>query len=349
MAKPGIAPALLAWHRQAGRHDLPWQMQRTPYRVWVSEVMLQQTQVATVIAYFQRFMARFPDVLALANAPIDEVLHLWSGLGYYARARNLQRAAQRIRDEHAGEFPTNFDQVVALPGIGRSTAGAVLALALDQQHPILDGNVRRVLARLYAVEGRAGQKAFENQLWLLATQLTPNQDVAVYTQAIMDLGAMVCTRSKPQCEVCPLSAQCVAYATNRQSAFPASRRKRTRPKREVWMLLARRDDGSVRLLQRPARGIWGGLWSPPEFADREAAERSLPAGARAQMLPSLQHAFTHFDLLIQPIQARVPAHWAGNSGVADAALELKSLWYNPAHPLRVGLPAPVAQLLQMKT
>jgi A/G-specific adenine glycosylase len=342
-----IAPALLAWHERAGRHDLPWQQQRTAYRVWVSEVMLQQTQVTTVIPYFERFMARFPTVRALADAPENEVLHLWSGLGYYARARNLQRAAQCIRDDFAGQFPLTFDAVVALPGIGRSTAGAILALACDQRHPILDGNVRRVLARLHAVEGRPGEKAFENTLWAIATELTPEDQVARYTQAIMDLGATLCTRSKPRCTDCPLQSQCAAFASNQQSAFPASRRRAVRRTREVWMLLATREDGSVQLLQRPARGIWGGLWSLPEFADSDAAERAVPAGTSIDVLPTVRHAFTHFDLVIQPLRAQVPGRWPGDA-VAEPGGS-PSLWYNPAHPAQVGLPAPVAQLLKVKS
>jgi A/G-specific adenine glycosylase len=199
-AEAPIAPALLAWHEQFGRHDLPWQRERTSYRVWISEVMLQQTQVSAVIPYFQRFLARFPDVQALADAPTDEVLHLWSGLGYYARARNLQRAAQQVMAQHGGAFPVVFDDVAALPGVGRSTAGAILALSRDESHPIMDGNVRRVLSRVFAVAGRTGERAFENELWRLAALLTPTARVAQYTQAIMDLGATVCTRRQPQCE-----------------------------------------------------------------------------------------------------------------------------------------------------
>jgi A/G-specific adenine glycosylase len=214
-----IAPALLAWHDRAGRHDLPWQTERTPYRVWVSEVMLQQTQVATVIPYFQRFMARFPDLAALANAPGDEVLHHWSGLGYYARARNLQRAAQQMRDHHGGVFPVDFDSVAALPGVGRSTAGAILAMACDQPWPILDGNVRRVLARLHAVAGRPGDREFDAELWRIATLYTPAENVAQYTQAIMDLGATVCTRRRPRCTECPFADRCMAHAAGTEEAY----------------------------------------------------------------------------------------------------------------------------------
>jgi A/G-specific adenine glycosylase len=336
-----IAPALLAWHDVAGRHDLPWQRDRTPYRVWVSEVMLQQTQVATVIGYFERFMQRFPDVGALADAPVDAVLHLWTGLGYYARARNLHRAAQQVRDVHGGVFPADFESVAALPGIGRSTAGAILALSLDQSHPILDGNVRRVLSRLFAVPGRTGERAFEEQLWRLSTSLTPQQNAAQYTQAVMDLGATLCTRRQPRCAQCPLQVRCAANATGKQHDFPASRKPLKRSLREVWMLFMRRGDGSIRLLQRPAAGIWGGLWAPPEFATRADLLASLESCASqlAHAGAPVPHAFTHFDLLIHPVWVRV----AAPSAVADAA---DALWYNAARPAPVGLPAPILQLLQ---
>jgi A/G-specific adenine glycosylase len=338
-----IAPALLAWHVRSGRHDLPWQKDRTPYRVWVSEVMLQQTQVAAVIPYFERFMARFPDVLALADAPADEVLHLWSGLGYYARARNLQRAAQQVRDEHGGEFPENFDSVAQLPGVGRSTAGAILALSRDQPHPIMDGNVRRVLSRLFAVPGRTGERTFENELWRLATRLTPAERVAQYTQAIMDLGATVCTRRNPRCVECPLQDRCAARAAGRQHEFPAPRKPLSRRQREAWMLFMQSADGAVRLARRPEQGVWGGLWSPPEFDSRQALEQCLAAQTGDLALlregAPLLHVFTHFDLLIHPLWARVDAAGA----VAEGST---TLWYNAALDHRVGLPAPIAQLLK---
>ncbi len=338
-----IAPALLDWHDRAGRHDLPWQVDRTSYRVWVSEVMLQQTQVATVIPYFERFMARFPDVLSLANAPADEVLHLWSGLGYYARARNLQRAAQQLRDAHAGAFPTDFDSVAALSGVGRSTAGAILALSRDLAHPIMDGNVRRVLSRLFAVPGRSGERASENELWRLATLLTPVDRVAQYTQAIMDLGATLCTRSKPRCGECPLASRCAAHALGREQDFPAPRKALVRRKRDVWMLFAQRPDGAVRLVKRPVQGVWGGLWSPPEFESRIAVEQAfaMQAGVAAPLREggSLLHVFTHFDLLIRPLWVRVPQ----DLGVRE---EAGALWYNAALPASVGLPAPITQLLK---
>ena len=338
-----IAPALLAWHARHGRHDLPWQKDRSSYRVWVSEVMLQQTQVATVIPYFIRFMDRFPDVATLAAAPTDEVLHLWSGLGYYARARNLQRAAQQILAEHAGQFPRIFEQVTALPGVGRSTAGAVLAISTDQRHAIVDGNVRRVLARFFGIDGRPGERQFEAELWRIAERETPTEDVATYTQAIMDLGATLCMRRKPDCLLCPLADACVARAAGRQHELPAPRKATLRRQREVVMLLAHREDGSVWLARRPARGIWGGLWSPPEFASHAAAETLLAGAADGRQLPVVEHAFTHFDLRILPLLAATPEGWDPAAGrVAEGP---DGLWYNPRRPARVGLPAPVASLL----
>jgi A/G-specific adenine glycosylase len=339
-----IAAALLAWHATDGRHDLPWQQDRSTYRVWISEVMLQQTQVATVIPYFERFMARFPDVHALAEAPQDEVLHLWSGLGYYARARNLQRAAQTIVNEHDGEFPQEFAAVEALPGIGRSTAGAILSISSGQHYAILDGNVRRVLARVFGVEGRPGERAFEDALWRIAETQTPAADAGRYTQAIMDLGATLCVRRNPRCSDCPLAQRCIAQGTGRQHELPAARRAPKRPTRQVVMLLARRADGSVWLERRPGAGIWGGLWAPPQFASREQAGERLPASAQIRALPIVEHAFTHFDLAIEPLLVDA-------AGPPDAVAEagpgaIEGLWYNPRHPARIGLPAPVAELLE---
>ena len=337
-----IAPRILDWHARAGRHDLPWQKDRSAYRVWVSEVMLQQTQVATVIPYFERFMARFPDVCALADAPDDEVLHLWTGLGYYARARNLLRAARAIRDEHAGAFPQTIEAVMALPGIGRSTAGAILAIATGQRHPILDGNVKRVLSRYFAVEGAPDDAATLAELWRFAESNTPHDGVAIYTQAVMDLGATVCTRSKPRCSDCPLTADCRARIENRQAQLPAPKSRRgERRLRRAFMLVARHGD-EVLLVQRPPSGIWGGLWCFPEFEDRESAAR-FAAGdlARADLesttLPDIEHSFTHFDLVITPLVARCRA--AGRVGEPGA------LWYHLDKPARIGLPAPIRTLL----
>jgi A/G-specific adenine glycosylase len=340
-----IAPALLAWHALHGRHDLPWQRDRSAYRVWVSEVMLQQTQVATVIPYYERFMARFPDVRSLAAAPGDEVLHLWSGLGYYARARNLQRAAQEICARHDGELPRDFAAIAALPGIGRSTAGAILALSGGARHAILDGNVRRVLARYFAVAGATGERAFEIRLWELAERETPAAEVAAYTQAMMDLGATLCTRRKPACARCPLQVDCSARSTAMQEQFPGARRRAERRSRSTYMLIARRGRREVLLLQRPAQGIWGGLWCLPEFAAAADAQLFL-AGELGETrphtreLPAITHAFTHFDLAITPLLSElqdVPIAAVGEGGAR--------LWYNAGEPARIGLPAPVTSLL----
>lgn len=342
---PDFAAALVAWHEQQGRHDLPWQLDRTPYRVWVSEIMLQQTQVATVIPYYHRFMQRFPTVKALADAPIDDVLHLWTGLGYYARARNLHRAACRIRDEFNGEFPTTFEQVASLSGIGRSTAGAILALSRGERFPILDGNVRRVLARYFGVEGSTAEKPVADRLWQLSDGCTPADSVATYTQAIMDLGATVCSRRKPLCAYCPVSEACVARATGRQNELPTPRAARgERRCREIFMLVAVRDDGSVLLERRPESGIWGGLWCLPEFETVSAASiyagQTLDAAeAQPKPLSTVAHAFTHFDLVITPLLTRCTGH----AGVMDT---IPTLWYNAREPARIGLPAPIKTLLE---
>ena len=339
--RAGIAPRLVAWHAQRGRHDLPWQRDRSPYRVWVSEIMLQQTQVSTVIPYFERFMQRFPDVRSLADAPADEVLHLWTGLGYYARARNLQRAAQRIRDQHDGVFPATLEAVMDLPGVGRSTAGAILALSGGARHPILDGNVKRVLARHAAVGGAPDEAATLKALWELAEANTPLGDVATYTQAIMDLGATVCTRAKPRCADCPIAADCRARIEGRTAELPAGKRARSaRKSRRAVMLVARRA-GAVLLVQRPPSGIWGGLWCLPEFGDRDGAakyaKRELASASRITPLPDIEHSFTHFDLVITPLVADCRA----DTGVAEPG----ALWYDLDKPARVGLPAPIKSLL----
>jgi A/G-specific adenine glycosylase len=339
--RSAIAPRLVAWHARRGRHDLPWQRDRTAYRVWVSEIMLQQTQVGTVIPYFERFMRRFPDVRSLADSSPDEVLHLWTGLGYYARARNLQRAARKIRDEHGGVFPSSFDAVMELPGVGRSTAGAILALSGNARHPILDGNAKRVLARHAAIDGPPDEAATLAALWEHAEAQTPRSDVAIYTQAIMDLGATVCTRASPRCADCPIAGDCRAHLEGRVAELPARRHRRgERRSRRAVMLVARRD-GAVLLVQRPQTGIWGGLWCLPEFGDRdgaaEFARRELAAAPRVTPLPDIEHSFTHFDLVITPLVAEC----RGASGVAESG----ALWYDLDKPARVGLPAPIRTLL----
>lgn len=342
---PELAAALIEWHEREGRHDLPWQLDRTPYRVWVSEIMLQQTQVSTVIPYYQRFMSRFPTVPILAEAPIDDVLHLWTGLGYYARARNLHRAANIIQTDFGGEFPKSFDDVASLPGIGRSTAGAILALSRGERFPILDGNVKRVLARYFGVEGITADKQVLDRLWNLSDACTPDERVDTYTQAVMDLGATVCTRHKPLCAYCPLADRCFAKAAGRQSELPTARATRgARRSRQIFMLVAMREDGCVLLERRPDSGIWGGLWCLPEFETLSAASAYAghtlrSAEAQPKPLSAVEHAFTHFDLAITPLLIRC----AGHAGVMDS---IPTLWYNARDPARIGLPAPIKTLLE---
>ena len=346
MTAQAFSTAVLRWYAAHGRKNLPWQREPTPYRVWVSEVMLQQTQVTTVIGYFERFMERFPDVVALADAELDAVLHLWSGLGYYARARNLHKAACRIRDAHGGVFPQSIDAVQALPGVGRSTAGAILALACGQHHAILDGNVKRVLARYHAVAGWPGEAAVLTQLWAFAEDHTPAQRVAAYTQAMMDLGATVCTRTRPQCDRCPLAAGCVARASGRQRDFPGARPRRSLPVRATHMLLVRNGQGAVLLQQRPPVGIWGGLWSFPEVESPAAGgdwcARQFGRGVdRIEAWPVLRHSFTHFHLDITPLLIDL-----GESRAAGVLEGRPAVWYNTRTENDPrGLAAPVQRLL----
>ncbi|MBL8199852.1 MAG: A/G-specific adenine glycosylase [Chromatiales bacterium] len=341
---PRLAPALLSWWDRHGRRDLPWQQDPTPYRVWVSEIMLQQTQVATVLRYYDAFLAAFPDVTALADAEPDAVLHRWSGLGYYARARNLHRAARVVRDDHGGRVPTDFDTLAGLPGIGPSTAGAILALADHQRHPILDGNVKRVLTRVFRVEGYPGDTAVAKQLWTLADQCTPTERVANYTQAIMDLGASLCARRKPACPLCPLASGCVAHRDGVAAQLPARKPAKARPRKATVVLLCVRPDGAVLLERRPDAGIWGGLWGLPETGTVDGAAgwcaTALGAAPVSQRVrPVLQHAFSHFDLDMTPVELHVPAP-PGRAMEGD-----RWLWYKTDAPARVGLAAPIAKLL----
>jgi len=339
---PQFAHQVLDWYHKYGRKTLPWQQEKTPYKVWLSEVMLQQTQVTTVIPYFERFMARFPAVTDLASAPLDEILHLWTGLGYYARARNLHKAAQMVTNQHGGVFPETFAEVAALPGVGRSTAGAILSLSLGKHFPILDGNVKRVLARCYAVGGWPGKKEVEKRLWEIAEQVTPAQGVSQFNQAMMDLGAMVCTRSKPKCELCPLNNGCVAYASQSWASYPGKKPKVTLPERTGYMLMMQQAD-EVFLAQRPAVGLWGGLYCFPQFTSEAElrewlAQRHIRADNLTQ-LTAFRHTFSHFHLDIVPMW--LPVH--SFTGCMD---EGTALWYNLAQPPSVGLAAPVERLLQ---
>ena len=340
-----FAHRLLAWFERHGRHDLPWQQDPTPYRVWVSEIMLQQTQVATVIPYYQRFMASFPDLATLASASEDELMSHWAGLGYYSRARNLHQAARQICTQHHGRFPQQLEQLLALPGIGRSTAGAVLTLACGQHQPILDGNVKRVLCRYHAIEGWPGKREVEQQLWQLAAQHTPHDRCADYTQAIMDLGATVCRRSKPQCEQCPMSHDCLAHRQQRCQQLPTSKPRKALPQRQTIMLLLQNPAGELLLQRRPPSGIWGGLWSLPECPHDQQAETwcSERLGLKLSQMrehAELAHTFSHFRLHIHPLSARAE----GRAGHIMEAGD--TLWYNTESIQQLGLPAPVKILVE---
>ncbi|MFK8032183.1 MAG: A/G-specific adenine glycosylase [Gammaproteobacteria bacterium] len=344
-----VATRLLEWFDVSGRHDLPWQHNPTPYRVWVSEIMLQQTQVATVIDYYARFMDKFSSVEELAAAPVDEVLHLWTGLGYYARARNLHKSAQQVVEEHGGKFPTTPEGLIALSGIGRSTAGAILSLSMNTREPILDGNVKRVLARHFKVAGWPGKRDVLDTLWDWAETTTPHERVADYTQAIMDLGATLCTRSKPDCERCPLRDTCLALHEGVPTDYPGKKPKKAKPTREACMLLIVRD-GDVLLQQRPASGIWGGLWGLPETLE---GETPVDAAARLgiecedpETLPDHLHTFSHFHLNIRPVRLAASGESDSVKEPDDTEMEAgASLWYNIAKPAQIGLAAPVVKLL----
>ena len=338
------AARLLLWHDAHGRHDLPWQHPRTPYRVWLSEIMLQQTQVSVVMGYFERFVAALPDLPALALAEPDQVLALWSGLGYYARARNLHAAARQCMERHDGELPRSLEALMALPGIGRSTAGAILSQAWGDRAPILDGNVKRVLCRLFGIAGWPGTPKVEKQLWAVADRLLPDARLADYTQAQMDFGATLCTRSDPACAICPLQAHCVALREGRVAELPAPRPGKPLPERRVHMLLVADADGRVLLQRRPPSGVWASLWSLPEHDDAEAARawfgRHLHGDfddARPDDI--VVHGFSHYRLRIQPLRIAAAAR--------DAVGDNPGLrWAGRDELAGIGLPAPVRRLIE---
>lgn len=335
---------LLGWFDRCGRHDLPWQKETTPYRVWISEVMLQQTQVATVIPYYERFLARFANVETLAEAPLDEVLAHWSGLGYYSRARNLHRAARIICDSYAGRFPEEIEEVMALPGIGRSTAGAILALSRGRYHPILDGNVKRVLSRFHALQGWPGKREVEQHLWRLAEAHTPEQRTGDYTQAIMDLGATLCVRGKPRCADCPVAGDCAAYGQDRITEFPGKKPRKAMPLKEVVMPVVVNANGEVLLEKRAPVGIWGGLWSLPECADKADfelwRESRLASANVAEEMEQMKHTFSHYQLLIKPCRIEF------NGELNRLADEGFIAWHPLARLEQLGLPAPVRRILE---
>ncbi len=337
-----FAKRLVAWQRRHGRHDLPWQGTRDPYRIWLSEIMLQQTQVGTVIPYYERFLARFPDVAGLARAPLDEVLREWAGLGYYSRARNLHRAAKAVCERHGGKFPQVRSTLETLPGVGRSTAAALAVFAFGAREAILDGNVKRVLARHFAVGGFPGKQAVERKLWTLAESMLPARAVEAYTQGLMDLGATVCTRGSPACGRCPLASSCAALARGRVAAYPAPRPRKKLALRSVAMLLMVRD-GEVLLEKRPPTGVWGGLWSLPEMpvegeVAAHAADRlGYEVGAQTPLEP-LRHTFTHFALDIRPWRCEV-------LGARMRAAQPATIWLGIEEAMRAAVPAPVKKLL----
>jgi A/G-specific adenine glycosylase len=338
-----FASRLIDWQARHGRRDLPWQNTRDPYRVWLAEIMLQQTQVATVVGYFTRFLERFPTVGALAQAELDAVMPLWAGLGYYARARNLHACARVVMAEHGGRFPRRAEQLAALPGIGRSTAAAIAAFCFDERAPILDGNVKRVLARHFGIEGFPGVAAVERRLWALAAELLPNDGGAMpaYTQAVMDLGATLCTRAAPRCAECPLHDSCVARREDRADTLPTPRPSRATPQRAAhWLLLVR--DGAVLLQMRPPVGLWGGLLAPPSFDTRAAlAQGARALGGSSALLawPERRHAFTHFTLHFTP-------HLGLIDGAVLPASEPGRVWLALEEADGAALPAPVRTLLR---
>lgn len=337
---------VLAWYDVHGRKHLPWQQDITPYRVWVSEIMLQQTQVATVIPYYQRFMQHFPIVQQLAAASQDEVLHLWTGLGYYARGRNLHAAAQQVVSQWQGCFPRSVEQLAELPGIGRSTAGAIASISMGIRAPILDGNVKRVLTRFFAIDGWPGVAAINQQLWQIADTLTPDHSHQQYTQAMMDLGATVCTRSKPRCGICPLQPQCQGYASGTPTHYPHSKPKKEKPEKTTYLLMLEHPNGSQLLQQRPQTGIWGGLWSYPETQNPQQAELVTQqllgvSATQVEFLPPFRHTFSHYHLLIHPIRVCVPTMVLQEERAGYQ-------WYDPQQPSSLGLAAPVKALLHSR-
>ncbi len=354
-ADRGFSECLIAWQKQHGRHQLPWQQTRDAYRIWLSEIMLQQTQVATVIPYYQRFLQRFPEVGALAAAPVEEVMALWAGLGYYTRARNLHRCAQAVVERHAGHFPFDVEQLAALPGIGPSTAAAIAAFAYGARAAILDGNVKRVFCRVFGIAGFPGQTTVERQLWQRAEALLPAQDIEAYTQGLMDLGATVCTRSKPRCGDCPMQSRCVAHASGRTAELPERKPRKATPEKSTVMLLVLHG-GEILLEQRPPMGIWGGLMSLPELErlgseavgevdivglDSAVTEALLTFGAVEDVarLPEFTHAFTHYRLRVTPLQVRLAAR-------SDIAAQRAYLWLPLDVATEAGLPSPVKKLVE---
>lgn len=339
-----FSQSVLSWFAEHGRKNLPWQNNKTPYRIWVSEIMLQQTQVATVIPYYLRFMDSFPDINALANTPLDQVLSHWSGLGYYARARNLHKTSVYIKEHYDGLFPLEFDTLIGMPGIGRSTAGAILALADGQHFAILDGNVKRVLARYHAVEGWPGKKKVEDLLWDIAEEHLPKSNLASYTQAMMDLGATICTRSKPKCNHCPIQRSCIAHERSEEEIYPFRKKSSTKPHHIIYLVMLICED-RVLLEERPPTGIWGGLCSLPELSEKKYIDKwclehlgYLPINIHQQ--EGIRHTFSHYSLDMRPIEVRI------DGSFSKVKLKTKELWHTIQSPVEFGLAAPIEKLLK---
>jgi A/G-specific adenine glycosylase len=341
-----LSRLLIDWQRSHGRHHLPWQQTRDPYRVWLSEIMLQQTQVTTVLGYYERFLERFPDVEALAAAPLDDVLALWAGLGYYSRARNLHRCAQVVMQQHGGVFPQSAAVLETLPGIGRSTAAAVAAFCFGERVAIMDGNVKRVLTRVWGFGDDLSIAASERTLWARAQEVLPETGAGMeaYTQGLMDLGATICTPRQPSCLLCPWAGVCVAREQGRPEAYPVKTRKLKRGQRNHALLWMQRGDEEVWLVQRPDRGVWAGLWSLPEFDDVEGLQQWLSEGpGLGEVLPSFTHVLTHLDWALTPVRCRLQVDSPLSQGLAMRWPEGR--WIRQAELDNYGLPAPVRKLL----
>jgi A/G-specific adenine glycosylase len=340
-----IQRQLLHWYERHGRQDLPWQQEPTPYRVWVSEIMLQQTQVATVIPYYQRFTQRFPTIEKLATASLDEVLQLWAGLGYYSRGRNLHRTAQIILTEFNGQFPNDLSLLRQLPGIGEYTAGAIMSFAFRQPAAIVDGNVKRVISRLHTLPDWPGHPTTHRLIWEIASHYTPAADCHLYNQAIMDLGATVCTRKRPDCDNCPWQTHCQAYRQRQTDRFPVAKPAKEKPTQERYFLLLQDDRQNILLHRRPPTGIWGGLWSLPECALHENigdwCEQQYGLFVKQQQaLPKFKHSFSHYHLLIHPLALQVHDMTTAIREQTDVQ------WCTNQHALTQGIPSPVKQLLE---
>jgi A/G-specific adenine glycosylase len=337
-----FAQGVVRWQRTHGRNTLPWQNTRDPYRVWLSEIMLQQTQVSAVLGYYDRFLARFPDVQTLAAAPLDDVLALWSGLGYYSRARNLHACAQQVVARFGGAFPRTAEVLQTLPGIGASTAAAISSFCFGERAAILDGNVKRVLTRVLAFGADLSAGANERALWGHARTLLPTRELQEnmprYTQGLMDLGATVCLPRNPSCLICPVQPQCAAAAQGQPEAYPVKTRKVKRSAESLWLLHAQAGDGSVWLQKRPTPGVWAGLYCLPVFGSRDALEEVLPPPARRRLreVEPFVHVLTHKDLHLHPVQAVLPQDWSGGEGA----------WFGPREWPALGLPAPVRRFLE---